>query len=132
MHQLFESLQEPGLFDLGLDIAATDCTLALRWTDPGLNLTGALITVLRLIPVVSATADFPPRPSSKAIAPATTRRCSSFRCGRTVEKNRASSSRLASTKPVYIARTNIRWTLSIERACPTVCSDPRSRPARDA
>ncbi|MHB1773698.1 MAG: hypothetical protein ACYCST_18540, partial [Acidimicrobiales bacterium] len=41
----------------------------------------------------------------------TTRRWSSFRCGSTVVKNRASSSRLASTRPSYYARTNIRGTL---------------------
>jgi len=39
---LFESLQEPGLFDLGLDIAATDCTLTIRRADPVLDLTGGL------------------------------------------------------------------------------------------
>jgi hypothetical protein len=36
------SLQEAGLFDLGLDIAATDCTLTIRRADPGLDLTGGL------------------------------------------------------------------------------------------
>src|SRR5665811_1453690 len=46
------------------------------------------------------------------MAPATTRRCTSFRWGRTVVKNRASSSRLTSTRQDYIARTNYRWTLS--------------------
>ena len=59
---------------------------------PSLTSRSALITVLRLMPEASATALLPPRPSASDMAPATTRRCSSFRWGRTTSKNRASSS----------------------------------------
>ena len=96
-----------------------------RWRSdgsiPASTSRSALITVLRLMPEASATADFPPRPRPTAIAPATTRRCTSFRCGNTVEKNRASSSRLASTASDYIARSNFRWTLTggLGRPCRT-------------
>ena len=50
------------------------------------------------------------------MAPATTRRCTSFKCGMTVVKNRASSSRLASTRPAYYARTKSRGTFTVDLA----------------
>ena len=71
----------------------------------------ALITVLRLIPDAFATAVLPPRPNISAVAPATTRRCTSFMCGRTTSKNRASPSSVTSTPPGYYARINLAWTL---------------------
>ena len=52
----------------------------------------ALITVLRDIPDAAATADFPPGPNARAIDPATTRRCTSFKCGITVAKKSPNSS----------------------------------------
>ena len=55
---------------------------ALRRLDPRRHLASALITVFRLIPDAVATAVLPPRPSISAAAPATTRRCSSFMCGK--------------------------------------------------
>ena len=58
---------------------------------PAATSDSALITVLRLIPEAFATAVLPPRPNISAIAPATTRRCTSFMCGRTTSKNRASA-----------------------------------------
>ena len=80
---------------------------------PAATSASALITVLRLIPDAVATAVFPPRPSISAAAPATTRRCSSFMCGNTTAKNRASASGVTSTRPYYYARTNLAWTLRV-------------------
>jgi hypothetical protein len=54
----------------------------------------------------------PARSSATDFGPATTGRCTSFRWGSTVVKNRASSSRLASTNPDYAARIDFRWTLN--------------------
>ena len=56
---------------------------------PAITSDSALITVLRLMPDATATADLPPRPSICDAAPATTRRCTSFRCGKDTSKNRA-------------------------------------------
>ena len=88
---------------------------ARRRTDgsiPAATSASALITVLRLIPDAVATAVLPPRPNISAAAPATTRRCTSFMCGKTTSKNRASASDVTSTPPQYYARTNLAWTLS--------------------
>ncbi len=63
----------------------------------------ALITVFRLIPDAAATAVLPPRPNISAVAPATTRRCSSFICGNTTVKNRSSPSGVISTPSHYYA-----------------------------
>ena len=70
---------------------------------PATTSASALITVLRLIPDAAATAVLPPRPSISAAAPATTRRCTSFRCGKDTSKNRASASGVTSTPPQYYA-----------------------------
>jgi hypothetical protein len=50
-------------------------------------------------------------------APDTTRRCRSFRWGRTVSKNRASSSCPTSTTSYYYARSTMRWTLTLVGSC---------------
>ena len=71
----------------------------------------ALMTVLRLMPDAAATALLPPRPSIFEVAPATTLRWRSFRCGRTTSKNRASPSGPTSIPSRYYARPNLRWTL---------------------
>ena len=67
--------------------------------------------MLRDIADACATRDLPPRPSISADAPATTRRCTSFRCGNTTSKNRASPSGVTSTPTHYNARTIQRGTL---------------------
>ena len=79
---------------------------------PAATSDSALITVLRLMPDAAATAVLPPRPSISDVAPATTRRCTSFMCGRTTSKNRASASSVTSIPPGYYARSNLAWTLT--------------------
>ena len=88
---------------------------------PAATSPSALITVLRLIPDASATAVLPPRPSISAVAPATTRRWSSFMWGRTTSKNRASPSSVTSTRPGYYARTNQAWTLTYSCQATSAC-----------
>lgn len=72
--------------------------------------------MLRDNPDADATLVLPPRPNSRATAPATTRRCNSFKCGITAENNRSSSSTGASTPQAYIARLILWWTHSLARA----------------
>lgn len=69
------------------------------------------ITVLRLIAAVRATALTPPRPSIRAHAPDSTRRCRSSNNGITTEKNSVSCSSPTSTRQGYIARVILAWTL---------------------
>lgn len=52
------------------------------------------------------------RPSISAVAPATTRRWTSFMWGMTTSKNRARPSAVTSTPPRYYARSNLAWTLT--------------------
>ena len=78
---------------------------------PAMTSRSALITVFRLIPDASATAVLSPRPNISALAPATTRRCSSFIRGRTTSKKRASPSGVTSTPSRYCSRSNLAWTL---------------------
>jgi hypothetical protein len=79
---------------------------------PAATSPSALITVLRLMPDAVATAVLPPRPNISDVAPATTRRCSSFMWGKTTSKNRASASDVTSTPTRYYARTNLSWILN--------------------
>ena len=60
---------------------------------------------LRDIPDASATHDLAPRPNICADAPATTRRCTSFKCGNTTTKDRASPTDVTSTTTHYNAHT---------------------------
>jgi hypothetical protein len=72
----------------------------------------AVFTVEELNPEASTTRAWPPRPNATTIAPASTLRCFSFRCGRIVSKNPASPSGDNSTPPDYTSRFNLWWTLS--------------------
>ena len=81
MDQLVERFEQAGLLvDHGLSPPPGARSRA-DGSIPAATSASALITVLRLIPDAVATAVLPPRPSISAAAPATTRRCTSFRCG---------------------------------------------------
>ena len=97
MDQLVEGFCQSGLLVLRLDVTTTGRPLTIRGLYPFAHFAFGLDHRVAAHARASATAVLPPRPSASAMAPATTRRCSSFRCG-TTSKNRASSSRLASTR----------------------------------
>lgn len=95
MHQLVECFGQAGLLFDGRLVPAPGARSRSDGSMPAWTSFCALITVLRDRPDALATAVLPPRPSDSAIAPATTRRCTSFKCGITTEKNRSSSSPVA-------------------------------------
>jgi uncharacterized protein YdhG (YjbR/CyaY superfamily) len=67
----------------------------------------------------TATAVLPPRPSTVAVAPATTRRSTSFGCGNTIAKNPASSSRDTSIREDNTASTPLPRILGPGVVCHT-------------
>ena len=111
MHQLVERLEQTGLLVDQRLVATARRPQTSRRLDPGRHFR------LGLDHRVAA---HPRRRGHRRLAaptqhlrrrPATTRRCTSFMCGRTTSKNRASASGVTSTPPRYYARTILAWTL---------------------
>ena len=73
-----------------------------------------VVTVLRDTPAASATAVRPPRPSSSAAAPSTSRFCRSSSNGTTREKNSVSPSLVTFTTTLYNARVDQAGTPSVD------------------
>jgi hypothetical protein len=80
-------------------------------------------------PVIPATERMPPRPSARAAAPSTSRRCRSFRCGLSAANTSARTASIASVTPASYDPNTSTGTRSYFSAAPRAPGRVAIRPS---